>query len=95
MGTHRFTSVVEALKFFGSNVRGILLGGLGVGVRVRVEVEVESVALAVGTVVGISLVGAAVTSEPLHPAASAHRHTPEATDVTTNRFPSTGAMLAA
>jgi hypothetical protein len=94
MGIHRFTSVGEALKFFGSNVRGILLGGLGLGVRVRVEVEVGSVALVVGTVVGISLAGAAVTFEPLHPAASTHRHT-HTTDATTNRFPSTRTMLAA
>jgi hypothetical protein len=91
MGTHRFTSVRDALKFFGSNVRGTLLGGVGVGVgvRVRVEVEVGSVAFAAGTVVGTSLVGAAVTFVPPHPEASVQIHTPDRIDVATNRFPST------
>ena len=91
MGTHWFTSVGDEPKFFASNVRGTLLGGfgVGVGVRVRVEVEVGSVAFVEGTVVGISLVGAAVTFVPLHPEASAQMHTPDRIDVATNRFPST------
>jgi hypothetical protein len=89
MGTHRFTSVGDELKFFGSNVRGTRLGGVGVGVRVRVEVEVGSVAFVAGAVVGISFVGAAVTFVPLHPEASAQMHTLDRIDVTTNRFPST------
>jgi hypothetical protein len=89
MGTHRFTSVGDEPKFFGSNVRGTLLGGVGVGVRVRVEVEVGSVAFVEGTVVGVSLVGAAVTFVSLHPEASAQMHAPDRIDVATNRFPST------
>ena len=91
MRTHRFKSVGDELKFFGSNVRGTLLGGFGVGVGVwvRVDVEVGSVAFVAGTVVGISRVGAAVTFVPPHAEASAQMHTPDRIDVATNRFPST------
>jgi hypothetical protein len=82
MGTHRFTSVIEALKFFGSNVRGIFLGGDDVGLGVGVSVA--------GTVVGDtevvgSVVGAAVTSVRVHPEASAHKQTPATIGVTMNR----------
>jgi hypothetical protein len=87
MGTHWFTSVKEALKFFGSNVRGILLGGSGLGVEVGPVAAVGPVAPVGGTAVEVSPFGVAVTSAPVHPEARAHRHAPTI-DMTTNRFPS-------
>jgi hypothetical protein len=84
MGTHRFASVKEALKFFGLKMLGIFLAG--------VEVEVGSVVGPVvpveGTVVGV--VGAAVSFVPVHPETRAHRRTPATIDLAANRSPSMG-----
>jgi hypothetical protein len=91
IGTHRFTSVMEAPKFFASNVRGIFLGGDDVGLGVGVSV--------VGTVVGDtevdSVVGPVVTSVREHPGARAHSDTPATIDVTMSRPPIMRAMLTA
>lgn len=91
MGTHRFTSVMEALKFFASNVRGIFLGGDDVGLEVGVSV--------VGTVVGDTevdpVVGADVTSVREHPGARANSDTPATIDVTMSRPSIMRAMLTA
>jgi hypothetical protein len=84
---------MEAPKFFGSNVRGIFLGGDGVGLEVGVGGSVE------GTVVGDaeglgSVVGEAVPPVRVHPAARAHRNAPATIDETMDRCSSMRAMLA-
>jgi hypothetical protein len=81
MGIQRFTSVRTAPKFFGSNVRGIFLGGIGVG-----EVVVAAAGLVVsvgGFVVGAIGVGVAGLSAPVHPEARMHRMMPATIDLTT------------
>jgi hypothetical protein len=91
MGIQRFTSVRTAPKFFGSNVRGIFLGGVGVVVVVVVGLVVT----VVGFVVGVSVVGVAESSVPAHPDARVHRRTPAPIDLTIKESPTMRTMLAA
>jgi hypothetical protein len=94
MGTQRFTSVMEAPKFFGSNVRGIFLGGDGVALEVGVGVSVEGTAVGDAECVG-SVVGDDVTPVRVHPAARAHRNAPATIDVTMDRCSGMRARIAA
>lgn len=83
MGIQRFTSVRSDPKFFGSNVRGIFLGGAGVGEVVGVIVGL--VVSDDGLVVGVCVVGVARLFAPLHPEARTHRMAPATIDLTTTR----------
>ncbi|MDP9231146.1 MAG: hypothetical protein M3O73_00085 [Actinomycetota bacterium] len=89
IGTHWFTSIGEALKFFVAKVRGIFTGVgdgdvfAGVGVEVEVLPGPDSV---VGTGVGVFDVGPAVTSVRVHAEARRHRQAPATSDLTRNRF---------
>ncbi|MDP9222706.1 MAG: hypothetical protein M3P18_02415 [Actinomycetota bacterium] len=88
-GTHWFTSVGEALKFFLAKVRGIFTGVgegdvfAGVGVEVEVLLGPDFV---VGTGVGVFVVGPAVTSVRVHAEARRERQAPATSNLTTNRF---------
>lgn len=83
MGIHLFTSVRADPKFFGSNVRGIFLGGVGVGEVVGVVVGL--VVSDEGLVVGVCVVGVAGSFAPVHAEARAHRMAPATIDLTTTR----------
>jgi hypothetical protein len=65
-----------------------------VAVGVETGVEVGPEVPAVGGVVGVVVVGAAVTVVPVHPEARMLRQTPATIDVMTERFPSMRTTIA-